>query len=657
MALSKQEAINELARRGLNPDGTPMTKTAKLPITKVEAIAELRRRGLSPEGTPIKEPTEPWYTKAENVINSFGLGTAQNMADVGTGAINLAHHLIPAIPHLEREKLRIPQFAQKGIIPWVKTTGEIADPIAWMMPEVRLGEAAGLGLEGAGLASRLGARALSGGATGGLYGAVLAPEQQAKGAAIGGVGGAALSTFLGAPGEILGAGLRRLATRAARPGSLVRTPEEVAAISKALIPAEGRQKLPISFGDIANIPGLSELYHDTLAAAPLSGARAKGAQTLDSAREHAQNIINSLRHNVDPVQMDKHLLAKVKENYQFAHDIYGGQYNNLYGRAENLNLKPDVSYLKNAIKDTADKEMPIDEYLPSQDLKRVNDISKGTASFRKIRNVVSLFGKNSFEAVAKGDRKKASVYASLKESLNKSIQESIKKSKNPGLIDELREITKGYKKYVVPYQASDITRLRYKTIDPDKINNILLKGENLPVVGHMAPEDKDILAYKQFYNALEEKGLEKEITNPFKLINYYDRLSPKQREALFGGRQIDQEFNKLRALTNIAREPALKEARPYTGARLVGKGMKYLPAFLGGGAMMAPSAAPVLAGIMGGSLGATRGLTSALTSDWLRNAYITGKLPKGMLMRPAANALTRLLNLGVAQNLQSGSTQ
>jgi len=653
-------------------------------VPRTKEQIEAYNEAAKANGLPLLTiPHEPIYDKIADVINSLGTGMTQNLADIGTGGYNLLSKIIPglkAVAPPDIAKGLLPSV-RSGIHPTVEEVGEFADPVAWMAPELKLGETLGLGGEAAGLASRLAGKAVTGAATGGAYGALLSPLHQGAGAGIGGLAGAGLATILGLPAEGIGSMVDRLRRRSLEKGTLLRTPKEVEEIINKTTPVYGEKRPPFNLGDLIQSAPLSTLYHDTLSSLPFSGARGKAQQVLDMARSHARNITKMLKHEVDPAKVDTYLLDKVKGNYKSIRKVLSARYDNIYARAKNLGLstiptntttvaknllkkysKPEMEDLLNneaikslkrgaGIKKVLDKKTGFKIIVPPEiEREREKGISS-ESTFEVLRNNISAYGKKARRAGVQGERTVQKVYIKLQEATRKDLENTINESGDETLKSDLKKVNKDYKNHQVPYQTSEMNRLRLQKKSPDNIHNILLKGDNLPLVAHLEDKDKDILAYKKLYKSLEKEGIGKEITNPFKLVRYYDSLSPKQQEALFNARPIREEFNKLRVLTKASKEPALKEDRPYTGARVVGKSLKFLPAFLGGGAVFAPHLIPELAATLGATIGGGRALSSALTSKWLRKAYISGKVPKVLGSGVPTHLLTRLMNLGVGQYL------
>ncbi len=645
--------------------------------------------------TPPPEPS--FAQKALDAVSSMGFGAAQNEADMGSGAINLAHKALPYFLSLplalaskafkEKTGNIIPQvgrmnIAQMAADPTWEKVGEFVDPTMYAIPELGAEAKGAEMLETAGraanplekLASKLanipGAQsAAKGGATGALYGALSTPDDQATAGTVSGATGAALSGALGLPGEMLGNALQKYARSAAEKGSTLRTPAEVEQLTKLLrTPGSGTENLPLNLGDLINSPGLSSFYHDTLANIPFSGARQKGAQVLNAARAHAQNIVDNLKHGVDDSKIDQYLLQTVKHNHGFVKDLASEKFNDLYSNAADSNIQPYAKNLSQTAQDllnefkgqgeTRVSKEDLDSLEKASNLYSPRMTTSGTkvvepADFEDLRNNESIYGEKARELAAHGDRTRAKVYTQLKNAASQDLEDAIQNSNNPELSDRLADAKDFYKKYVVPYENSDITKLRYRTLDPDNIHSVLLKGDNLDVVNQMTPADKDVLAYKKFMKSVKPDAIRTEMANPFRLINYYDSLSPKQQSALFGGRPIQGEFDKLRALTKISREPALAEAKPATGYRMVGKGLEHGLTGLGVTGLVSPLLrVPALAGLAT-ILGGARGAQKALTSDLLRNAYVRGS----RYTAPGTSTLSKLISQAVSQHLSKDLTR
>jgi hypothetical protein len=682
--LTKQEAVAELARRGLTSAGKSFagsglkSSAQGLPaLTKEQAIAELGRRGLDASGQPLRQ--KGIVEKTADVINSVGAGAAQNIADMGVGAVNFTHLLLAHAPmtasifkQLPYTKRQVLPLAKHAAYPIAETAGEFLDPVAYALPVVKAGEAVAMGLSeipalasrAPGFLERIGQRGLTGAATGGLYGGLMSPEAQKTGAKVGALTGAGLSMALGAPGIAIERGLQKLGDRARLPEAQLRTPEEVGKTSAMI-----GKDVPVNFGDLVRSPTLSSLYHETLTKIPFSGAKEGGEKVLNAARDHAGKIIAGLKHGVDDSEIDKHLLEVVKKNRSIAKGVSDKKFNDTYDLANKSDIHP---YAKNLSKVSSrflkDFSGEGETRVTPEDLQSLNKASKlhgktmsdeghpefSTTTFDLLRNNERIYGEKAHQFAASGDASRAKIYMELKNASSKDLNEAIDNSGHSEIKQKLTEAKDYYGKHVAVYNNPDILKLRYKTVDPDNIHNTLLKGDNLEIVRQMNPAEKDALGYKKFMKSSETEASGKVRISPFKLSSYYDSLSPKQRGRLFKGRDVSKKFDRLRVLTQAAREPALAEARPATGYRNAGQAVKHGLELMAGGAAFVPQYRPELLGGLAAIAGGGRVASKALTSKWLRKAYETGKVPEAIKGTALANAITRIINIGTARAQRPG---
>jgi hypothetical protein len=658
------------------------------PMPKDNRPIAARKKGIDlyklakEEGIHIGAPQKKnLFEKISDVPWSFAGGIAQNFLDLLAGAANIARKvdmpsqltgMLPDFPKIGH--VTAPDIVRHVADPTVAKVGEFFDPALYMAPELEAGGLIGRGVESLApkvlektpaLLSKLLGKAATGAATGGFYGAALTPGSQKRGAEFGAGTGAFLGSLLGAPGAAVSSLLEKTAAKSQLPGSIVRTPEEVEQITKMLTPEGARRpSLRMPFSDIANIPKTSRAYHGVLGKIWGSGAKKVGEDILRAARSQANKVMRQLNPNIDQSKIDQEILINLKNNYKQMREESTQQYNKLYENAEKSGIK--IVEPTNLKKIALDK---ISEYDDEEGKALIgNEVQnflkwgseKEPLPFKKARKLRERYGKISFKYTDAGEKEKASVMQALQEAIDKDIENKIIFSKNKDLIDEMNEVKAFNKNNVQPYGTSEMRTLRYRTVDPDNIDKILLKGQNFKVLRHMTPRQKNLVAYKKFMKSLAASN---EDADPFKLIRFYDKaLSKKQREVLFGNQNIKNEFDKLRVLTTAAKEPSLQETTPPTGMRNLGAAITGLMAFLGGGAAFSPTERIPLALGLGATIGTARGLSKALTSDWLRNAYIKGELPKllGMVQpsvlhagaRPISSTLTKLLSMGAAPTLE-----
>ncbi len=582
-------------------------------------------------------PTE----KLLDIINAYGAGAGQSLMTAETGIENLGNWA-QGLP-----KKQTPSFAaglapsvQQGIAqhPNIERAGEFLNPYIAAAPEAALGKWIGLGAKGAGLASRLGEKALSGAATGGLYGALFSPQDQGMGAAAGAGVGSLLSTAFGAPGAIMGSALSKIATQAGRPGSIVRSPEEVRKIA-SMIPAGLKPNL----GDLTNYYPLSRLYHDVAANIPFSGAATKGSEILDKGRELKQNIIDSLTpEGVTPDQHENFILSHLKNLEETVQDTKKQKYDDLYNLADGLGINVKTNNLVDKANEflklyPGAKEDPLANISVNSDVMKVlNDISeKGVQEIPA--NKVSALNINYHNAIKKYSNdtgQSKNILMALQQSLKNDFDEAsvVPEADFASLRPKMMDADRYYQENVVPFNDSrSIQNLITDKTYPNDIDKTLLNRGNAYFLENLPKEAQNSVILKAL-NRKAKRNLDG--LTPNQMESFFDDNIPEHAKQIIyqNNPGLSEKLDNLKLLNQISEEPGLKEKRVKTGFSKIGEKLKNYPlmaALLGSAtSLTAPHiGVPVmLSGL--GQIAGGKVLESLLTSNALRNAYINQQVPK-----------------------------
>lgn len=637
--------------------------------TQNKMIAKTQQpNGLQTNIIPNMTPkdSEGIPSKILDVINAYGSGAGQSLMTLGTLPINAAR-FIAHLPSIDTPSFSagLDPSVQAGIAkhPGIEKLGEIINPYTAALPLVKAGKLLKfLGVGGEGLMSQLGEKALTGAATGGTYGALFDPQHPVEGAVGGMALGAPLGVAGGAASTTLQSMLDNLTKKSQLEGAVVRSP----AVAKNVYDSIHQlyPDLKINFGDLVNTPWLSNLYHDYLSNIPFTGAQASGEALLAATDTHAKKIMSSLLGNNDPAAVDNQLVNTVKTNYENLKNQIGQRYENVYSSADSkgINVNPtNLNEFANNVLGDMKENQEFEKYI-SPDVKKSLTIAStlGESSVPNIRTNISLYGEDANRAALSGRSREASILTNLKLEAEKDLTDSLNNSGkvSSDLLDQLNSANNDYKKFIGPYKTNAMRKLMFGSTNSDKAADVILK--NPDVLSQLSQDDKNLVAFRKYSGS---SGATVDMTNPTTLNTNNKNnnfLSPNQKAVLFKDNpKIMKNFGILDNLVKMAREPALKQNRAPTGMRIIGQGLQGL---LGAGiASFAPKT--VLS-----TLGGGKALSSLLTSDFLRNAYLKGEVPKmnlpssgigGILKGTTGPAtpysiLSQLLNVGQLQQTKQG---
>lgn len=160
------------------------------------------------------------------------------------------------------------------------------------------------------------------------------------------------------------------------------------------------------------------------------------------------------------------------------------------------------------------------------------------------------FGDLANDAYTKGEGALSNLYKSLKDAATKDINDEIDKSNNPKLNSLRDEAMDFYKKEYAPFKDKEIKKFTLRGGDADLLMQNFLKNSKLSDRGNLlgkltsklSSEDKDLLAYSYFSNAIKEGKL-----NPSRLNTLYKNLGKKQKNALLseGMQSVLKDYSQL----------------------------------------------------------------------------------------------------------------
>jgi hypothetical protein len=563
-------------------------------------------------------------------------GAAQGIANLGTGAINLQERLYAPLFGKPVPAPMSVNLDQNDPNPLTSEAGNLASSFIPGMPEVSGAEEAAR-LVG-NVAPKIGsflskaAPAINTAATGAGYGAVYGSANGNTPTAGSIAASAALPLGLQgaikAPAAGIEFGLQKLAARSANPGSPLLTPQD-AAQRLSLI----GENNPVSFGTFINSKPLEKTYQSTMASAPFSGVMPKLENSVAATDTQADSINKMLLGNTAPSDVNTNIAAEIKSNFSTNKNTASNMYEDAIKTADSNNFNlvstPNVNaYLQ--------KEQ-LDNTIPSGLESLAESYSNGNAFKRDSNNIVSLRQAQSqisslgtqaasIASNPKEDQTKARWLYGLQNALDNDIQVNLQGSPAQAKYLQARAY---FANNVAPYKSPQIYPIAKGYVDnPQNLSGVLAKNQTpqiRTVAQQLSPQGKNLVLKDLFDNADSKDEQGKQITNASKLSNAYSNLSQNATD-LLASPDVQNEFNKLKALKSVSDSARLAINPPYTGGRL--ENMLKSLGWLGAGAYAGLKSTGAVIPTITGALGANRGVARFMESPQLKQAYINQSLPR-----------------------------
>lgn len=551
---------------------------------------------------------------------SFGAGPLQYGADVGTAVANSIRNASASLsgqPTPAPYKIDIP-----AKYPALKTTGEIGASFLIPIPGFAAGSAIAKGVKYipkimefaqkspkiAKTAKNLTNSVASGAAVGALFGAnnpdTTLAQDLALGAGVGGVAHAGVAGIQNAlnskniPSSIYEIVAKHYAKKSQKPGSPLRSPAEVGQILETIGDS------PVSFGEVIGSNSLTNRYQDYLRQVPFSGVEDASNQTIADANNAANKFVSELIGNADQTQIDKNLKEAIARDYKNLRKIKNQKYRDVgeYGESKNLQLKdlPDTEakarqYLDDHIdsilsgseplldkkslgvisriikpKELLDKDVfNIATQMLSKEERAqlMREISSQTERQPK-KLKIALENVKKYKNYSREEAKKGSalseVYGELSDASQRDLERYLQESNDKDALRKYNSAKNFYKNEYLPYKNSDIQSVINKTGTPDRLENILLKGENAKVLSYLTENERKMLAAKKFWRVLDEDFEGNPTAIPAALKRAYEALTPKQKSVLFTPEQL-KNLKNIETWAELTKEARVRNNPPKTG--------------------------------------------------------------------------------------------
>jgi hypothetical protein len=525
-----------------------------------------------------------------------------------------------------------------------KFFGELAPAVA--IPEARLAEAIGSGLEALGLGAKAAGRVAGPGAsgvTGGALGPAYDPDAPLSesiplGALIGSGVHTAGSGLINAP-----AFLRRQFTKL---GS--KTKEQLGKLSGAV----ERLGLNVPIGEAIDSPGLKRLQQTVVSKIPFSGMSQAYGKISDTLKGHIEGLLDKL----NPTK--KRAGDLVKNDLEAKFNSLQESADQKYNRVNAMLSKQNPSHSVKNIKDEAAKIKKQIEFnskmhgeAPLSSYEKLSPIIKSLESPSPHNFKDAIKKDEVINSMMRETKGKERYYASkLKDAHLEDIENTVKKSGSSALKDDWNIAKRFYKNIFVPFRDNkEVSKILDEGTKIDEVVPTIFKtsrtkgkGDILATVSpHISQEAKNAILHEHLSTQIESPG-----PSISKKISKYDDMQKRQKDLLIDpeDRQLLDDLSTIKEHYGDSFNKMFVEK---TGASLQPHAMASMLYGLGhsiggpvGGALMLGH------GIAGGRL-----TKKALMSDALQNYYLKGLKQK---VSPKVKKPSKAISLGLLPFLGSG---
>lgn len=614
--ITPEMAKQELARRQQQAAPAPDYSG----ITPEMARAELARRQNVPRETEEKPQT--LLEEAKKEFGDVGRNATSFVKGAGQGILNSA---INASNFLNRKDTKGFDFAPQDAY---GKGGEIAGDIAsfavpytagakgissaanympkianafnqmkGMLPEVAQKVAPALG------------RATGGGAVSGL----ISPEGKRTENALLGAG-------LGLGGEAAIGGYQ------AGKGAINKILQGKRSPAEAKVMAEQVGDLPVPYGDIVQSPALQAINRG-IEKIPFSGVGGAKEKVLNAAEKQSEKLLSSMRGTQEESAISKNIADKIKEN-RISHRKDSEK---LYTETSDLAEKNGVKLNDlTEVRSIAEKYLnevkaggsPLSEKIASHleslaSPKLESDIVKGTTqkplSFKEAHQLKKDLGKLS-RSYEKSDPYAAKMYGDLSQAVKKDMVVGAELSGDKEVVSKLSQADKHFIENRLPYESRDVKNLVKNKKNLENLPNTLLQDTDhaKKILSDLPLDVRKSVAYKKFKSSIKENAEGVYESEPQKLFNAFNNLSPLQKNNLFTKAE-QEEFRKLGTLAKLSKGKTGSGSGLGAGAI----GLDVLAAI-----SHSPKAAAALLGLEGVTAAGARGINKLLTSPRIRNSLL-----------------------------------
>lgn len=396
-----------------------------------------------------------------------------------------------------------------------------------------------------------------------------------------------------------------------------------------------------SLGDVIENPTLKKQYENVIANIPMSGANQAMQRTAENITKRGTGILENLSAGADTGNVGQKLKDALNEAKIDTWTQKQAKFNAVNKEAEKSGVTTNQqNYLETAKKelDKINSSPQLRLHADPSTTKLLSNIVDEGATPESLKNMDLLRGKlgeKANTASISGDGELASIYKNLKTATEKDIESAINSSGNDKLKSLRDEAHEFYKKEWVPYKEPEIQKFTTRGGDADTLMESFIKNSKKSDRGNLLdkltnklkPEDRDLLAYSYFSNAIKEGQFD-----PLKFKTLYKQLGDRQKNSLFGGnKEMINQLDDYTKLVGKNTKGLTLMLNPLTGAQNTAQvPWKSLTA---GAAVGGPVGAALGAGAtMAGSNLASRALQSEGLREGLINQLIKSKEAKKTYM-------------------------
>lgn len=424
-----------------------------------------------------------------------------------------------------------------------------------------------------------------------------------------------------------------------------------ATAAEAKIANEMVGNLPVGIGQILDSPALQEVEKG-VNRIPFSGGVARAEKVQQAAENQSDKLLSLMRGNQPEEEIARNLQTGIASNEKMHAMEATKRYDDFLNTAKEQGVKitqtPETqSVAQRLLKEHQENQTPLDvkvvkklEDLSNPEL--MPDMVKGQVPKSKeideLHNQIKSL-KKSARLVESKDPYLANTYNELASAMRKDLHATAINSKNPDISAKLTDADKYYRENRVPYKQKEIQNIIVGKANLENIQNTLTQSKDHveKVVSDLPDNLKKSAAYLKFKSAIKEEATGEYTSEPMKLFNAYNRLSPAQKDKLFSNAE-QKEFHRLGILAKASKE----KGRSSGYLRTAEAAAPLYELLLHG----SPRNALIATGIGAGMGAGARGLGNALTNPSIRNAIVNAPTP-GSIASPQLNALIPSMQAGM----------
>lgn len=429
--------------------------------------------------------------------------------------------------------------------------------------------------------------ALKGAGAGAAYASGEENGDVGQSAALGGAVGGALHLPFRLPSAALNEYISYLQKKSRKPGSELRTPEEVRDINSAI------GDLPVDLGTLINEPALRSAYKDWIGNMIGSNSINKSQEVVNALHGKGQSILDKFLGDTKPTEVGETLREFVKGDKKSLKEANTKDWQNLSKMANErgflVNERPYsekfakdyFSQKQRALNTKTEFKLPEeaeeflkDQLTPPLEFPTLNEFDEARKKLRK-----KARGANK-----KGDDFLGAFYNEAATIAQQDLVHNLEKSGHSDLVSLFNKSRPGYIENVLPYKEPSIKNIIKGKFPATKIAPELLLEKNNKVFSNLPERAKQNVLYDLFEKGATFSPEGKPIANIPSMLNTFNKKLPvEERQRLLSDAE-KKSFEDLQKLNDVSGTSKLILNAPNTGYYFQKRAAEGLPLLLGLGA-------------------------------------------------------------------------